>query len=56
MGTDDYDEELRRRLAALEDPEYDDPARTDLPRLDLVLLAVGGVIVVAVMWFWGYPA
>lgn len=55
MDADRYDAELRRRLATVEDPRYDDPARTDLPRADLVVLAVGVVVVVVAMWLWGYP-
>jgi hypothetical protein len=56
MNTDWHDAELSRRLTTIEDPAYDDPARADLPRVDLVLLAVGVVVVVVVMWLWGYPA
>ena len=55
MNTDRYDAELSRRLVTIEDPEYDDPARADLPRTDLILLAVSVVVVVVVMWLWGYP-
>jgi hypothetical protein len=56
MNTDRYEAELSRRLATIEDPDYDDPARADLPRTDLVLLLVGVVVVVVAMWLWGYPA
>jgi hypothetical protein len=53
---DDFERELRHRLTLIEDPGYVDPARRDLPALDLVLLtAVGGCLIVA-MWLWGYPA
>jgi hypothetical protein len=55
MNTDRYDAELSRRLTTIEDPDYDDPARADLPRADLILLAVGVVVVVVAMWLWGYP-
>jgi hypothetical protein len=56
MNTDRYEAELSRRLATIEDLDYDDPARADLPRIDLVLLLVGVVVVVVAMWLWGYPA
>jgi hypothetical protein len=56
MNTDRYEAELSRRLVTIEDPDYDDPARADLPRTDLVLLLVGAVVVVVAMWLWGYPA
>jgi hypothetical protein len=56
MNTDRFEAELSRRLATIEDPGYDDPARADLPRADLILLAVGVVVVVIAMWLWGYPA
>lgn len=55
MDTDRYEAELRRRLATVEDPHYDDPARKDLPRTDLIVLAVGVVVVVVAAWLWGYP-
>ena len=53
---DDFDRELQVRLALIEDPEYVDPAREDLPRRDLVLLAVVGALVVVLMIAWSYPA
>ena len=56
MNTDRYDAELSRRLTTIEDPDYDDPARVDLPRADLVVLAVGVVVAAVAMWLWGYPA
>jgi hypothetical protein len=56
MNTDWHDAELSRRLATIEDPGYADPARVDLPRADLVVLAVGVLVAVVVMWLWGYPA
>jgi hypothetical protein len=56
MNTDWYDAELSRRLATIEDPEYADPARVDLPGADLVVLAVAVVVAVVAMWLWGYPA
>jgi len=56
MNTDRYDAELSRRLTTIEDHDYDDPARTDLPRTDMVALVVGVIVVVVAMWLWGYPA
>jgi hypothetical protein len=55
MDDDRFEAELSRRLAVVDDPDYDDPARADLPRTDLVLLAVGVVVVLVAMWLWGYP-
>lgn len=48
------DGELERRLEILEDPDYEDPARKDLPTLDLVFLAILVVVTVVVMYWWGY--
>ena len=53
---DDFDRELEARLAVLEDPTYDDPARADLPARDLVLLAVVSVLTIVLMVVWSYPA
>src|SRR3712207_2132601 len=53
MDVDRFEAELSRRLATIEDPEYDDPARADLPRTDLVVLVVGVIVVVVAMWLWG---
>jgi hypothetical protein len=55
MNVDRFEAELSRRLTVVEDPDYDDPARADLPRADLVLLLVGVVVVLVAMWLWGYP-
>ena len=53
---DDFDRELETRLAVIEDPDYDDPARDDLPARDLVILAVLSVLAVVLMIVWSYPA
>ncbi len=53
---DDFDRELQERLAVIEDPGYVDPARDDLPRRDVVLLAVLGALVIVLMIVWSYPA
>lgn len=50
----DFDEELERRLAILEASEYEDPARKDLPAVDLVVLAAIIVFCVAILYWWGY--
>lgn len=49
-----FDAELERRLNILESADYDDPARTDLPLLDYVLLAAIVVVTVVAMYWWGY--
>ncbi len=54
--TDDFDRELQARLAVIEDPDYVDPARADLPGRDLVLLAVLGALVIVLLIVWSYPA
>jgi len=54
--TDDFDRALETRLAVIEDPGYEDPARMDLPARDLVLLAVLGVLTIVLMIVWSSPA
>jgi hypothetical protein len=54
--TDDFDRELQARLAVIEDPGYDDPARADLPARDILLLVVLGALLVVAMIVWSYPA
>lgn len=53
-GDQNFQAELERRLGILESPEYDDPARRDLPGLDYLLLAVIIVVTVVAMYWWGY--
>jgi hypothetical protein len=53
---DDFERELQARLAVIEDPDYVDPARADLPARDLTLLVVAGVLLVVLMIWWSYPA
>lgn len=56
MSHSDYDAELERRLAITEDPGYEDAARADLPRTDILLVTIGAIVVIAAAWLWGYPA
>lgn len=56
MDNNEFEAELGRRLTVIEDPSYDDPARRDLPRRDVLALVVVGTLVIALMWWWGYPA
>jgi hypothetical protein len=51
----EFRRELDRRLAVVEDPAYEDPARADPPVRDLVLLLVASVAVIAAALWWGYP-
>jgi len=51
---DELREELERRLALLEDPAYDDPARGDLPGRDIALVAALVVVICIVAYLWGY--
>jgi hypothetical protein len=53
---DDFERELQVRLAVIEDPDYVDPARADLPARDLALLVVLGAVLIALMIWWSYPA
>jgi hypothetical protein len=55
MDDNEFRRELDRRLAVVEDPAYDDPARVDLPVRDLVVLLVGSVAVIVAALGWGYP-
>lgn len=54
MQGSEFRRELERRLEILEAPDYEDPARKDLPALDLVLLAVSVIAITVVMYWWGY--
>lgn len=56
MNDSQYEAELERRLAIVEDPAYVDPARTELTRTDWTWLFVGSAIVIAAAFVWGYPA
>lgn len=49
-----FDGELERRLAVLEAPDYEDPARKDLPAVDLVIVAVLVVAATVLLYWWGY--
>lgn len=49
-----FDEELQRRLEAIEAPDYEDPARRDLPAADLVVLVALVVVAVVGLYWWGY--
>lgn len=55
MDAAEFHRELERRLAVLEDPAYDDPARVDLPTQDLLALLIGGIVVIVALLVWGYP-
>lgn len=50
----EFNEELERRLQMIEQPDYEDPARNDLPYVDLVLLTVVIFFTVVLMYWWGY--
>jgi hypothetical protein len=55
VDDDEFRRELDRRLAVVEDPAYEDPARADLPARDLVILLVASVAVIVAALGWGYP-
>jgi hypothetical protein len=46
--------ELERRLQAIEDPAYDDPAHADVPSVDLLWLGALVVVIVIAAFVWGY--
>ncbi len=54
MKEQGFDEELERRLAILEAADHEDPARRDLPAVDLVILAVLVVAATVLLYWWGY--
>lgn len=55
MDTAEFRAELDRRLEIIEDPGYHDPANTDLPGRDLLILVLASVVVIALLMAWGYP-
>ncbi|MGH3518637.1 MAG: hypothetical protein ACRDQ7_14705 [Haloechinothrix sp.] len=55
MDAVQFRRELDRRLAIIEDPDYDDPACADLPVRDLLILLFASVVVIGAMLLWGYP-
>lgn len=55
MESGEFQRELERRLGILDDPEYPDPARAELPARDLIALLTMAVIVIAALLTWCYP-
>jgi len=54
-GSDDYiDDELERRLRAIEQSDTDDPARRDLSAGDMVALTAIVLAVVLLSLLWGF--
>jgi hypothetical protein len=49
---DHLDEELERRLAILESPDFDDPARRDLPARDYLGLLAANVMLILLFLLW----
>lgn len=56
MATTDeaFDDELHRRLEAIEAPDYEDPARKDFPTTELAIFAVVSLVVMLLVHVWGY--
>lgn len=50
MRDREFDEELERWLQIIEAPDYEEPARKDLPALDLIILGVIALLTVVVMY------
>jgi hypothetical protein len=55
MDGPEFRRELDRRLAIVENPDYEDPAAADLPARDLVILLLGSAGLVIALLAWGYP-
>lgn len=55
MTTTDFDDELARRLALLEDPTSDESILPPLPARDVWLAAVAIAVVGVALTWWGYP-
>lgn len=48
------DQELRARIALLEDPESEESIQPKLPKIDIAIAIVGIILLCAVMTIWGY--
>ncbi len=46
--------ELERRLSVIGAPNYEDPARKNLPTIDFVLLVALVIVTAVVAYVWGY--
>ncbi len=55
METAEFRRELDRRLEIIENPDYNDPGRADLPGRDLLILLLASVLVIVALMSWGYP-
>lgn len=53
MREQQFEEELERRLALMEAPGYEDPARRDLPAWDIAVVAVVVLVAVVGLYWWG---
>lgn len=49
-----FAKELQRRLDTIEAPDYEDPARRDLPAIDLVVVLIVSAVVIVLVHVWGY--
>jgi len=52
MPQDVLDPELQRRLALVENPEYEGDSLT---AMDQVLLFVAGIVIPLILMLWGWP-
>ncbi len=50
----EFARELERRLETIEASGYEDPARRDLPTIDLVLFTIASVAVIVLVHLWGF--
>lgn len=55
MDSAEFRRELDRRLDIIEDPDFHDPARQDLPGRELAWLAAASLVLIIAMLAWGYP-
>jgi len=54
MTTDDFDEDLERRIRLLEDGSQNESILDNLPVRDVVWAVVGIVILSVLLLLWGY--
>lgn len=50
----EFSAELERRLETIESPDYRDPARRELPAVDVLVFTLAAVVVIVLMHLWGF--
>lgn len=54
MSQHELDDELRERIALLEDPASDETILPPLPTRDVVFAILGMIVLCTIMALWGY--